>query len=149
MLTLKFSGCCLPLTLKHPVTSTRPRPTLLLPLGRSPGPRPSHCLSCPTPAAPSQPLPHNPRNQTKTSPCLDPNQGPIGRGRGPTLSVAPEGLRSRPTLAALSQHSMCLPDGTFWNTHNGLLASCILHTLFPPFRVWLTAALNRPRLQPP
>lgn len=87
------------------------------------------------------------RNQTKTSPCLEPNQGPLGsKTSSKLLSVAPKALRSSPTLAALSRAPTRLPDGAFCNTHQGIPASSTLHTLFPPFLVQLSLALDRPCL---
>lgn len=89
--------------------------------------------------------PHIPRNQTKTFPCLGPNQGPLGpRTKSKLLSVAPKGPRSSPTLAALTQLSLTrFPDGNFWNAYNGRLAPSTLHMLFPLFCVWLTLTPNR------
>lgn len=149
--TLLFIGR-MPRPLHHtPCDQHKAFPTaslLLLPLGRRPGLLPSDELFSPTPAAPSQKPgqcspqpPHAPINQTKTSPCLDPNQDPVSpRMRSKLLSVAPEGPRSSPTLAALSQHSICLPVGIFGNTHSGLLAPSTLHTLFPPFRCLINSS---------
>lgn len=87
------------------------------------------------------------RNQTKTSPCLEPNQGPLGsKTSSKLLSVAPKALRSNPTLAALSRAPTRLPDRAFCNTHQGIPASSTLHTLFLPFLVQLSLALDRPCL---
>lgn len=139
-------------TLMYPVISTRPSSTPPpAALGQEPGASSFRLVLQPHPWCPEPEVlaalsfPRIPRNQTKTLPCLEPNQGPLGpRTRSKLLSVAPKGLRSSPTLAALSQLSTRLPDGNFWNTHSELLAPSTLHMLFPLSCVWLTLTPNRP-----